>query len=101
MNKEVKDSLMDLFKDESIAKQKEMALMLNMPFNWPSIDQQVSGKGHVGDYKRGATKHGRLMYFIPGVELENGLKMPGFACHPDMAIQAAKELLRLAEEKNK
>jgi len=96
MKEDVKDMLIDFSRGASLADKRELAEQLNVPYKWPSIEEQIVGKGHIGDYKKGRAKHPRLMYHVPGAVLENGLKMPGFVCHPDMAIPAIKELIRLA-----
>lgn len=101
MDKDLKEMLMEMALKDGLAEAKEMAEKLRIDFDWPSVEQQVSGKGYIGDYKRGRSKNHRLMYFIPGAELENGLTLPGFACHPEMAESAAKELLRLVADRRK
>lgn len=83
---------------ETLAAKKKQCEMLQVPFEWPSIKDQIFGKGHKGGVKRGRAKYERDMFIIPGFEIEGFNPFPGFVCHPSAAVAAAEELLRLAKE---
>lgn len=82
--------------DTLAAKQKHCE-MLHLPFEWPSVEEQIVGKGIREGIKRGRARHAREMFIIPGFEIEGFSPFSGFICHPSAARAAAKELLRLAE----
>lgn len=88
----------ELLEGKTLAQQKATSEMLGVPFEWPTIEQQVVGKGEKKGVKRGRAKYERDMYTIPGFEIEGFNPFPGFVCHPAMAVAAAHELLRLARE---
>lgn len=88
----------ELLAGKTLSQQKSACEMMGIPFEWPTIDQQVEGHGQKMGIKRGRSKYERNMYVIPGFELEGFSPFAGFACHPSMAVAAARELLRLARE---
>lgn len=88
----------ELLKGKTLAQQRATCEMMGVPFEWPTIEQQVVGKGKKQGVKRGRSKYERDMYVIPGFELEGFNPFTGFSCHPAMAVAAARELLRLARE---
>lgn len=95
---EQKKIIDELLKGKTLAQQKNTCEMLNVPFEWPTVEKQVVGNGIKKGVRRGRSKYERDMYVIPGFEIDSFNPFAGFSCHPAMAVAAAQELLRLARE---
>lgn len=86
---------------ETMQQKRAVAKALNIEFELPSVEDQVTGSGSlVSDHKRGRAKEGRDVFVIPEVELSDNEKANRVLVDPRIARAVAAELLRLADNNN-